>query len=156
MSIKLSAKERKEIIIDHLQGIPNKLYEVKELSNGTYRVTRVQVDPKVSDSSDEHEAVPDRRHPSSPCGETVCTPDSLREPPKPKLRSIITNEDIMMKLTELYENQNRVPQKPPPESSTPRPPIDSTVEEETVRSLSSPSRPVPMKPTTGRRRLVLG
>jgi len=43
MSIKLSAKERKEIIIDHLQGIPNKLYEVKELSNGTYRVTRVQV-----------------------------------------------------------------------------------------------------------------
>jgi len=36
MSIKLSAKERKEIILDHLQGIPNKLYEVKELSNGTY------------------------------------------------------------------------------------------------------------------------
>jgi len=140
MSIKLSAKERKEIIIDHLQGIPNKLYEVKELSNGTYRVTRVQSesksDSKVSDSSDEHEVAP--------------------EPSKPKRRSIITNEDIMMKLTELYENQNRVPQKPSPEPSTPRPPIDSSVEEETVRSLSSPSRPVPMKPTTGRRRLVLG
>jgi len=140
MSIKLSAKERKEIILDHLQGIPNKLYEVKELSNGTYRVTRVQVDPKVSDSFDESETV---------------SKTTIPEPPKPKRRSI-TNEDIMMKLTELYENQNRVPQKPPPEPSTPRPPIDSTVEEETIRSLSSPSRPVPMKPTTGRRKLVLG
>jgi len=141
MSIKLSAKERKEIIIDHLQGIPNKLYEVKELPNGTYRVTRIQTESKVSDSSDESEPM---------------TKTTVSEPPKPKRRSIITNEDIMMKLTELYENQNRVPQKPPPESSTPRPPIDSTVEEETIKSLSSPSRPVPMKPTTGRRRLVLG
>jgi len=141
MSIKLSARERKEIILDHLQDIPDKLYEEKELSNGTYRVTRVQTEPKVSDSSDESEPV---------------SKTTVPEPPKPKRRSIITNEDIMMKLTELYENQNRVPQKPPPEPSTLRPPIDSTVEEETIRSLSSPSRLVPMKPTTGRRRLVLG
>jgi len=78
----------------------------------------------------------------SPHGEDGCRRSGRQQ------SSSISLEDIMMKLTELYENQNRVPQKPPPESSIPRPPIDSTVEEETIRSLLS----LP----TGRRRLVLG
>ena len=135
MSAKLSAKERKQIILDHLSGIPNRQYDVKELSNGTYRVTRIQSDEEPSEPITKNEP----------------------EQSKPKRRAVITNEDIMMKLTELYETQNRVPQRPPPESSIPRPPIDSTVEEETVNALMAPipMKPTPMRQTTGRRRLVL-
>jgi len=136
MSAKLSPKERQQIILDHLNGIPNRFYDVKELSNGTYRVSRIQSEePPSKTESDEPEQ------------------------PKPKKRSVITNEDIMMKLTELYETQNRIPQRPPPDSSMPKPPIDSTVEDETIKALMAPiqtkQNAVSMRPTTGRRRLVL-
>ena len=138
MSAKLSPKERQQIILDHLNGIPNRFYDVKELSNGTYRVSRIQSESEPSSKTESDEP----------------------EQPKPKQtrsRSVITNEDIMMKLTELYETQNRIPQRPPPDSSMPKPPIDSTVEEETIKTLMAPiqMKSIPMRPTTGRRRLVL-
>jgi len=127
MSAKLTQKERQQIILDHLSGIPNRQYEVKELSNGTYRVSKIQ-----------SEETPSKSESVEP------------EQPKPRKRPVITNEDIMMKLTELYESQNRVPQ---------RPPIDSSIEEETVNALMAPiqtkQNAIPMRPSTGRRRLVL-
>lgn len=119
-STKLSASERKQIILDHLQGIPNNLYEVKELSNGTYRVSK-----KAS------------------IEET--------ETPKPKNnKKAITNEDIMNRITELYEMQNNTPQSRSYDIEKPRPPIDSTIEEETIKTIQSPQRP-----TIGRRKLIL-
>ena len=155
MSAKLTPKERQQIILDHLSGIPNRQYEVKELSNGTYRVSKIE--------SEESPSKPESIEPEQPKPTAVTRPlhaegSSAHQSPSGRKRPVITNEDIMMKLTELYESQNRVPQRPPPESSTPRPPIDSTVEEETVNALMAPiqtKQTVPMRPTTGRRRLVL-
>ena len=119
-STKLSASERKQIILDHLQGIPNNLYEVKELSNGTYRVSKKE--------TIEHE-------PS----------------PKPKnKKKAITNEDIINRITELYEMQNNTPQSQSYEIEKPKPPINSTIEEETIKTIQSPQRP-----TIGRRKLIL-
>lgn len=119
-STKLSASERKQIILDHLQGIPNNLYEVKELSNGTYRVSKKASIEEI-------------------------------ETPKPKNnKKAITNEDIMNRITELYEMQNNTPQSRSYDIEKPRPPIDSTIEEETIKTIQSPQRP-----TIGRRKLIL-
>ena len=123
-STKLSASERKQIILDHLQGIPNNLYEVKELANGTYRVSK----KATTDESITKES-----------------------PPKPKNnKKAITNEDIMNRITELYEMQNNTPQSRSYDIEKPRPPIDSTIEEETIKTIQSPQRP-----TIGRRKLIL-
>jgi len=119
-STKLSASERKQIILDHLQGIPNNLYEVKELSNGTYRVSKKATIEEI-------------------------------ESPKPKNnKKAITNEDIMNRITELYEMQNNTPQSQSYDIEKPRPPIDSTIEEETIKTIQTPYRP-----TIGRRKLIL-
>jgi len=117
---KLSASERKQIILDHLQGIPNHLYEVKELANGTYRVSKKATIEEI-------------------------------ETPKPKNnKKAITNEDIMNRITELYEMQNNTPQSQSYDIEKPRPPIDSTIEEETIKTIDSRQRP-----TIGRRKLIL-
>jgi len=149
MSVKLTAGDRKQILIDWLQGIPNKLYEVKESASGTYRVirrtapigtTETKIEVKMVDEPDEAE----------PPAET----------PKPQTKSkrnVITNEDIMHKLNELHELQNKVPQRPPPEPSAPKPPVNMTPEEQTkkVFEVPKPSPQVPLRPVTGRRKLVL-
>jgi len=149
MSVKLTAGDRKQIIIDWLQGIPNKLYEVKESASGTYRVirrtapvgtTETKIEVKMADEPDEAE--------------------SPAETPKPQTKSkrnVITNEDIMHKLNELHELQNKVPQRPPPEPSVPKPPVNMTPEEQTkkVFEVPKPSPQVPLRPVTGRRKLVL-
>jgi len=117
---KHSASERKQIILDHLQGIPNNLYEVKELANGTYRVSKKATIEEI-------------------------------ETPKPKNnKKAITNEDIIRRITELYEMQNNTPQSQSYDIEKPRPPIDSTIEEETIKTIQSPQRP-----TIGRRKLIL-
>jgi len=117
---KLSASERKQIILDHLQGIPNNLYEVKELANGTYRVSKKATTEEI-------------------------------ETPKPKNnKKAITNEDIMKRITELYEMQNNTPQSQSYDIEKPRPPIDSTIEEETIKTIDSRQRS-----TIGRRKLIL-
>jgi len=185
MEAKLPAKERKQIIYDHLNDIPNSQYEVRETSTGIYRVYR-------------------RSHPLKPITESpptipiVATPEPKKEetaspmpapkalpPPKPvaassteragdkvvkQKRNVITNEDIMMKLNELHNAQTNVPQRPPPEPSTPKPPVDSTVDIESKKVFESPktqcrrndlassmpARNVQVPRTvTGRRKLVL-
>jgi len=152
MSVKLTAGDRKQIIIDWLQGIPNKLYEVKESASGTYRVirrtapvgtTETKIEVKMADEPDEAESPAE-------------TPKPIAPQTKSK-RNVITNEDIMHKLNELHELQNKVPQRPPPESSTPKPPVNMTPEEQTkkVFEVPKPSPQVPLRPTTGRRKLVL-
>ena len=133
---RLTASERKQIILDHLQGIPNNLYEVKELSNGTYRVSKINKEPS----------------PPSSCSTEEIEQKSPSPPQKPK-RNIITNEDIMNKITELYEMQNRVPQNHSSiggEDDRPRPPIDSTIEEETIKEFRTPQ-----KSLMSRRKLIL-
>jgi len=163
MSVKLTAGDRKQIIIDWLQGIPNKLYEVKESASGTYRVirrtvattspaslrvlpigtTETKIEVKIADEPDEAES-------------PVETPKPTAPQTKSK-RNVITNEDIMHKLNELHELQNKVPQRPPPEPSTPKPPVNMTPEEQTkkVFEVPKPSPQVPLRPVTGRRKLVL-
>ena len=94
MTTKLTASERKQIILDHLQGIPNQQYEVKELPNGTYRVSRVREslrDPEV----------PTVTHP---------------------IPSPITNEAILEKLNQLFERQSIPPSMPQPMSEPMREP----------------------------------
>jgi len=160
MSVKLTAGDRKQIIVDWLQGIPNKLYEVKESASGTYRVIRRTAPVGTTETKIEVA-------PSVPASLRVLKmadePDEAESPaetPKPQTKSkrnVITNEDIMHKLNELHELQNKVPQRPPPESSTPKPPVNMTPEEQTkkVFEVPKPSPQVPLRPVTGRRKLVL-
>lgn len=95
MTTKLTASERKQIILDHLQGIPNQQYEVKELPNGTYRVSRVREslrDPEVP------------------------TPNAVTHP----IPSPITNEAILEKLNQLFERQSMPQSMPQPMSEPPK------------------------------------
>jgi len=85
---KLSAADRKQIIIDHLQGIPNKYYEVKESKNGVYRVYKREV---VNEEEETHEA-----------------PVVAPSPPTKQKR--VSNEDIISHLNNLVSNQNNSPQ----------------------------------------------
>jgi len=127
MTTKLTASERKQIILDHLQGIPNQQYEVKELPNGTYRVSRVREslrDPEVP------------------------TPNAVTHP----IPSPITNEAILEKLNQLFECQTAVTRPLPPSMPQPmsEPPKGKPPNIEEVTSQTS----VP-KRSTGRRKLVL-
>jgi len=90
-SAKLSAADRKQIIIDHLQGIPNKYYEVKESKNGVYRVYKREV---VNEEEETQEA-PE-------------TPVVAHSPPTKQKR--VSNEDIISHLNNLVSNQNNSPQ----------------------------------------------
>jgi len=153
MSVKLTAGERKQIIVDWLQGIPNKLYEVKESASGTYRVIRRTVPIGATETKIEVKMVDEPDEAESP----VETPTKPTAPQTKSKRNVITNEDIMHKLNELHELQNKVPQRPPPEPSTPKPPVNMTPEEQTkkVFEVPKPSPQVPLRPVTGRRKLVL-
>jgi len=159
MSVKLTAGDRKQIIIDWLQGIPNKLYEVKESASGTYRVIRRTVPIGTTETKIEVKMVDEPDEAESPAETPQTKSESATKcPPKPQTkRNVITNEDIMHKLNELHELQNKVPQRPPPEPSVPKPPVNMTPEEQTkkVFEVPKPSPQVPLRPTTGRRKLVL-
>ena len=152
MSVKLTAGDRKQIIIDWLQGIPNKLYEVKESASGTYRVIRRTAPVGTTETKIEVKMVDEPDEAESPAETPKPTPPQTKSK-----RNVITNEDIMHKLNELHELQNKVPQRPPPEPSVPKPPVNMTPEEQTkkVFEVPKPSPQVPLRPTTGRRKLVL-
>jgi len=91
---KLSAADRKQIIIDHLQGIPNKYYEVKESKNGVYRVYKREI---VNEEEESHEA-----------SETSVSTAERSSPPTKQKR--VSNEDIISHLNNLVSNQNNSPQ----------------------------------------------
>ena len=143
MTTKLTASERKQIILDHLQGIPNQQYEVKELPNGTYRVSRVREslrDPEV----------PTVTHP---------------------IPSPITNEAILEKLNQLFECQTAVTRPLHAEGSSAHQSPFGTMPQSMPQPMSEPMRePSKGKPpnieevtsqtsvpkrSTGRRKLVL-
>ena len=164
MEAKLPAKERKQIIYDHLNDIPNTQYEVRETSTGIYRIYR-RSHPLKSKPTEIIESPPKTESVSSsePKKEEAQPPKPVAAPSKQK-RNVITNEDIMMKLNELHNAQTNVLQRPPPETSTPKPPVDSTVEIESKKVFESSkpqrqrndlSRTAP-RTVTGRRKLVLG
>ena len=142
MTTKLTASERKQIILDHLQGIPNQQYEVKELPNGTYRVSRVREslrDPEV----------PTPNAVTHPIPTAVTRPlhaegSSAHQSP---FGTPITNEAILEKLNQLFERQSMPQSMPQPMSEPPKgkPP---NIEEVTSQT-SVPKR------STGRRKLVL-
>jgi len=88
---KLSAADRKQIIIDHLQGIPNKYYEVKESKNGVYRVYKREV---VNEEEETHEA----------------SEAPVVAPSPPTKQKRVSNEDIISHLNNLVSNQNNSPQ----------------------------------------------
>ena len=173
MEAKLTAKERKQIIYDHLNDIPNTQYEVRETSTGTYRVYRrshpIKTKPTTETpaQAESPQPIPIIEPAEAKKAETI-PPKPAAAPPKQK-RNVITNEDIMLKLNELHEAQNKIPQRPPPEQSTPKPPVDSTIEIES-KKMFEPPKPQPTRrndlsragPRTitshqniGRRRLVL-
>ena len=163
MEAKLPAKERKQIIYDHLNDIPNTQYEVRETSTGIYRVYRRShpLKPKPTEITESPPTIPIVAAPE-PKKEEVPPPKPVAAPSKQK-RNVITNEDIMMKLNQLHDAQTNVPQRPPPEPSTPKPPVDSTVDIES-KKVFEPSKPqrqrndlsrtVP-RTVTGRRKLIL-
>ena len=99
-SAKLSAADRKQIIIDHLQGIPNKYYEVKESKNGVYRVYKREVVNEEEETQETPVSTAER--------------SSLREPvvapSRPTKQKRVSNEDIISHLNNLVSNQNNSPQ----------------------------------------------
>ena len=130
-STKLTAKERNQIIIDHLQGIPNRFYDVTEMKNGSYRVS-----PKHNEAPSET--------PPQPTVDPIR--DREEEAPKPKPKARISNEDIMTHLSSLIQAQLNTP--------TPSPQIEVTRDQrEDAQMVERLNRP---RPYSGRRRLVLG
>ena len=130
-STKLTAKERNQIIIDHLQGIPNRFYDVTEMKNGSYRVS-----PKHNEAQGEA--------PPQPTVDPIR--DREEEAPKPKPKARISNEDIMTHLSSLIQAQLNTP--------TPSPQIEVTRDQrEDAQMVERLNRP---QPYSGRRRLVLG
>ena len=133
-STKLTAKERNQIIIDHLQGIPNRFYDVTEMKNGSYRVSPKHNEAPSEASSGQREA------PQRPPVEAE------EEAPKPKPKARISNEDIMTHLSSLIQAQLNTP--------TPSPQIEVTRDQrEDAQMVERLNRP---QPYSGRRRLVLG
>lgn len=100
---KLSAADRKQIIIDHLQGIPNKYYEVKESKNGVYRVYKREV---VNEEEETHES-PET---SVSTAERSSRSEPVVTPSLPTKQKRVTNEDIISHLNNLVSNQNNSPQ----------------------------------------------
>jgi len=94
ITAKLSAADRKQIIIDHLQGIPNKYYEVKESKNGVYRVYKREVVNEEEETHESHEA------PETP----------VVAPSPPTKQKRVSNEDIISHLNNLVSYQNNSPQ----------------------------------------------
>lgn len=135
-STKLTAKERNQIILDHLQGIPNRVYDVIEMKNGSYRVSPKKI---------ESEAPPPPQRP--PVGEEEEAPK-----PKPKGNSRLSNEDIMTHLSTLIQAQLNTPQPSPPIEVTRTQKEDALMIERLNRAVASPQ---PQQPFSGRRRLVL-
>ena len=137
-STKLTAKERNQIIIDHLQGIPNRFYDVTEMKNGSYRVSPKHNEAPSEASSGQREAPP------QPTVDVIR--DREEEAPKPKPKARISNEDIMTHLSSLIQAQLNTP--------TPSPQIEVTRDQrEDAQMVERLNRP---QPYSGRRRLVLG
>lgn len=97
MSIKLSQSDRRQIITDHLNGIPNELYYVITTSNGTYQVRRKNASPNAPQGPAlcAKEAV----QPS-----TGSSKESLEEPsaePSTQSHNEITNDQVLGRLKEM-------------------------------------------------------
>lgn len=133
-STKLTAKERNQIILDHLQGIPNRVYDVIEMKNGSYRVSPKKI---------ESEAPPPPKHEAE---------EEEAPKPKPKGNSRLSNEDIMTHLSTLIQAQLNTPQPSPPIEVTRTQKEDALMIERLNRAVASPQ---PQQPFSGRRRLVL-
>ena len=140
-STKLTAKERNQIILDHLQGIPNRVYDVIEMKNGSYRVS-----PKKIES--EAPPPPIATHRVDPIGDR----EEEAPKPKPKGNSRLSNEDIMTHLSTLIQAQLNTPQPSPPIEVTRTQKEDALMVERLNRAVASPQ---PQQPFSGRRRLVL-
>jgi len=143
MTTKLTASERKQIILDHLQGIPNQQYEVKELPNGTYRVSRKR-GPEVE--------------PPNATVPTVTVPTAVTRPLHAEGSSAhqspfgtpITNEAILEKLNQLFECQSQSMSPSIPTAVThPLHSGESSAHQSPIIDEVVPKR------STGRRKLVL-
>jgi len=100
---KLSVADRKQIIIDHLQGIPNKYYEVKESKNGVYRVYKREVVNEEEETQESQEA-------SVSTAERSSRSEPVVAPSPPTKQKRVSNEDIISHLNNLVSNQNNSPQ----------------------------------------------
>jgi len=135
-STKLTAKERNQIILDHLQGIPNRVYDVIEMKNGSYRVSPKKIESEAPP--------PPQRPPVDPIGDR----EEEAPKPKPKGNARLSNEDIMTHLSTLIQAQMNTPQPSPPIEVTRTQKEDALMIERLNRAVTSPQ---PQQPFSGRR-----
>ncbi len=117
MSVKLSQSDRRQIITDHLNGIPNELYYVIVTSNGTYQVRRkkeaVQSTAKPLDETPAQPLEqPSARPLEQPLEQTPAQP--LEQPqaqPPSHSHNEVTNDQVLGRLQEMLGEPQ--PQAPP-------------------------------------------
>lgn len=100
MSIKLSQSDRRQIITDHLNGIPNELYYVITTSNGTYQVRRKNASPNAPNGA---QTLCAKEEPSTQSSAEPLTQSSTQSSAEPSTHSHneITNDQVLGRLKEM-------------------------------------------------------